>query len=44
VIVGLLRDAAIVFSAGIAGKLIGLGIARVRLAWLYREVRVRYHA
>jgi hypothetical protein len=44
VIVGLLRDAAIVFSAGIAGKLIGLGIARVRLAWLYRELRVRYHA
>lgn len=44
VIVGLLRDAAIVFSAGIAGKLMGLGIARVRLAWLYHEVRVRYHA
>ena len=43
-VIRLLWDAAIVFAAGVAGKLIGLGIARVRLAWLYRELRVRYHA
>ena len=37
-----LRDGAIVFGAGIAGKLTGLAVARVRLAWLYRELRIRY--
>jgi len=42
VIVRVLRDAAIVFGAGVAGKLTGLAIARVRLAWLYHEIRVRY--
>jgi hypothetical protein len=42
VLVRVLRDAAIVFGAGVAGKLTGIGIARVRLVWLYRELRVRY--
>ena len=39
-----LRGVAIVFAAGGAGKLLGIGIARARLAWLYRQLRVRYHA
>lgn len=34
-----LRDAAIVFGAGILGKLTGIAIARVRLRWLYHELR-----
>lgn len=38
----LLRDGAIVFGAGITGKLTGLALARVRLVWLYRELRIRY--
>ncbi len=43
----LLTDAlwgtAFVFGAGIVGKLTGIGIARIRLAMLYRHLRIRYH-
>ncbi len=42
----LLTDAlwgtAFVFSAGIVGKLTGIGIARIRLALLYRHLVVKY--
>lgn len=33
---------AFVFGAGIVGKLTGIGIARIRLAMLYRHLRIRY--
>ena len=39
-----LRGAAFIFAGGVVGKLVGIGIARVRLAWLYRQLRVRYRA
>lgn len=42
VIPTLLRAAAIVLAAGLAGKLIGIGIARLRLALLYRHLRIRF--
>ena len=42
VISRVLRDGAVVVGASIAGKLTGLALARVRLAWLYRELRIRY--
>jgi hypothetical protein len=34
---------AFVFGAGIVGKLTGIGIARLRLALLYRHLRITYH-
>jgi hypothetical protein len=33
---------AFVFGAGMAGKLAGIGVARIRLAMLYRHLRVKY--
>jgi hypothetical protein len=33
---------AFVFTASIVGKLTGIGIARIRLALLYRHLRVKY--
>jgi len=38
----LLADAGLVFGAAIAGKLAGIAIARLRLALLYREVRIQF--
>jgi hypothetical protein len=38
----LLRGIALVFGASILGKLIGIAIARLRLAWVHRELRLRY--
>ena len=38
-----LLGAGFAFGAGILGKLIGIGIARVRLALVHRELRIRYH-
>jgi hypothetical protein len=37
-----LRGAALVFGASLLGKAIGIGIARLRLALTYRELRTRY--
>ncbi|MGB6415544.1 MAG: hypothetical protein WBF50_02965, partial [Pseudolabrys sp.] len=37
-----LRGAAFVFVASLAGKAIGIGIARLRLVLTYRELRIRY--
>ena len=36
--------AALVFGAGILGKIIGIAIARIRLGLLYRELRIRFSA
>ena len=41
-IVNGLTMATLVFSAGITGKLIGIGLARIRLALLYRQLHTRY--
>ena len=38
----LLLGAALVFAAGLTGKLIGVGVARLRLALLYRHLRAQY--
>ncbi|MGH7497792.1 MAG: hypothetical protein ACREL3_02960 [Gemmatimonadales bacterium] len=38
----LLGGAVLVCSAGIIGKLTGVGVARIRLALLYRDLRIRY--
>jgi hypothetical protein len=37
-----LRTAAFVLGASMLGKAIGIGIARIRLALTYRELRLRY--
>ena len=37
-----LRGAAFVFVASLLGKAIGIGIARLRLALTYRELRIRF--
>jgi len=37
-----LRGAAFVFGVSMLGKVIGIGIARMRLALTYRELRIRY--
>ena|ERR1700741_3508551 len=41
-VVATLRGAAFVLSASMLGKAIGIGIARIRLALIYRELRLRY--
>jgi hypothetical protein len=38
-----LLGAGFAFGAGILGKLIGIGIARLRLGLVYRELRIRYN-
>ncbi len=38
----LLRGLALIFGAGIAGKLTGIALARLRLALLYRRLRLRF--
>jgi hypothetical protein len=38
----ILEGAAFVFAAGIVGKLVGIGIARIRLQRMYRELTARY--
>lgn len=38
----LFAGAAIIFGSAVIGKLIGMGIARLRLALLYRELRIRF--
>jgi hypothetical protein len=38
-----LCGSAFVFGASILGKAIGIGVARMRLALVYRKVRIRYH-
>jgi VIT1/CCC1 family predicted Fe2+/Mn2+ transporter len=40
---GVLRASAFVFGAAVAGKLTGIGIARIRLALLYRQLRITYN-
>ncbi len=37
-----LQGTAFVFGAGIAGKLTGIGVARVRLTLLYRHLHIKY--
>jgi hypothetical protein len=37
-----LRESAFVFGTSMVGKTIGIGVARMRLALLYRELRIRY--
>jgi hypothetical protein len=37
-----LRGTAFAFGASIAGKATGIGVARIRLALMYRELRIRY--
>jgi hypothetical protein len=39
---GVLAGTVFVFGAGIVGKLTGIGIARIRLVILYRQLRIRY--
>jgi hypothetical protein len=38
-----LRASAFVFGAAAVGKLTGISIARIRLARLYRHLRVKYN-
>ena len=42
--VAVLQGTAFVFGACILGKGTGIGIARIRLGLLYRELRLRYHS
>ncbi len=37
-----LEGTAFIFGASIVGKATGIVIARIRLAWMYRELRIRY--
>jgi hypothetical protein len=39
---GTLWGTALIFTAGVAGKLTGIGIARLRLCLLYRYLRMKY--
>ena len=39
---GVVRASAFVLGATVAGKLTGIGIARIRLALLYRHLRIKY--
>jgi hypothetical protein len=42
VLTSTLRGSALVFGASIVGKTIGIGVARLRLALIYRDLRIRY--
>ena len=41
-LIGALRGSAFVFSASFLGKAIGIGVARMRLALMYRELHHQY--
>jgi len=41
-ILQLFAGAAFVFGSAVVGKLTGMGIARLRLALLYRDLRIRF--
>jgi hypothetical protein len=43
-IIAILQGTAFVFGACILGKGAGIGIARIRLGLLYRELRLRYYS